>query len=145
MCQFRMMSHVETKKDGSMGFVQRPTGFMTSSPCIAMALSRKCPGDHQHVQLLGGRAKMAAQYPVELCEAICRGVVQQKQADFGKSVGTGKMSSLQLSAFCQGVHAGIRRERALQGLGSCSSVCRDGHVSRPVGDWPSDWVEYVHE
>ena len=29
--------------------------------------------------------------------------------------------------------------------GSCSSVTRDGEVNRPVGDWPSDWVDTVHE
>ena len=29
--------------------------------------------------------------------------------------------------------------------GNCSSVTRSGGVNRPVGDWPSDWVDTVHD
>ena len=58
---------------------QKKTRLMTNSQAIAEELSRKCPGKHQHQQLLGGRAAEAARYPKGLCEAICRGVREEKR------------------------------------------------------------------
>ena len=48
ICQFRMMTHDE-EKNGKMGLVKQPTGFMTSSKCIAQALNVRCTGGHDHV------------------------------------------------------------------------------------------------
>ena len=56
---------------------KKPTMFVTSSGRIAERLSRRCDGTHRHVQLLGGRAGPAAQYPRGLCEAICDGLRDQ--------------------------------------------------------------------
>ena len=80
MCQFKMMTHIE-KKGGKMGLVKKPTGFMTSSSCIASALNMRCSGGHDNVHLVGGRVAGAQVYPVELCEAIVNGVVKQKVLD----------------------------------------------------------------
>ena len=40
MCQFRMMSHID-RPGGAMGLVKKPTGFMTSSKCLAEELNKK--------------------------------------------------------------------------------------------------------
>ena len=42
-----------------------------------MELSIRCNMTHQHQPLVGGRAKEAAKYPEELCEAICRGLTKE--------------------------------------------------------------------
>ena len=59
----------------------KPTGFMTNSPHIAKALSRRCRGGHQHIVLLDRRAGPAAEYPEALCKAICTGMKEQIAAD----------------------------------------------------------------
>ena len=41
MCRFDMKSHID-KKDGPMGLVKKPTGFMSSSWCIREALALQC-------------------------------------------------------------------------------------------------------
>lgn len=67
---------------------QKPTRFMTNAPCIASEFSRGCPNrmsrgrtKHQHIPLMNGRAKAAQEHPNRLCEAICRGIVKQIDAD----------------------------------------------------------------
>ena len=74
MCRFGMTSHIHGRK-GEHGPVKKPTGFATSSPCIAKRLALKCQGGHEHVHLMGGRAAGAQVYPEALCEAIVEGVV----------------------------------------------------------------------
>ncbi len=73
-----------------MGLVKKPIGFMTSSQFLLNELDKKCPGGHDHVPLLGGRAAAAQVYPNMLCEAICRGVIQQKKHDQSGRVTTGR-------------------------------------------------------
>jgi len=63
------------------GPAMKPTRFITNSPKIAQSLSTRCDRGHRHVQLLGGRAKEAEQYPPGLCTAICRGLEAQLQKD----------------------------------------------------------------
>ena len=58
---------------------QKKTKFMTNSHGIASELSRRCDGKHKHQQLIGGRAAAAARYPPQLCEAICRGLLIEKE------------------------------------------------------------------
>ena len=53
---------------------------MTSSGCIADELGIRCDGTHDHVRLQGWRAAVAAIYLEKLCNAMCRGLVKQKQA-----------------------------------------------------------------
>ena len=98
MCQFRMMSHVD-RPGGEMGFVKKPTGFMTRSKCVAEELDRRCDGGHSHLPLMDGRAAAAQVYPDMLCEAICRGVVNQKKFDNSNIVTTSKLSYVVLKRF----------------------------------------------
>ena len=59
---------------------------MTKSVCVAKRLQERCPnkGGHQplwHVRLESGRTKAAQEYFDELCRAICRGMIEQVDAD----------------------------------------------------------------
>lgn len=144
MCQFLLRTHIE-QDGGELGLVKKPTGFVTSSECLAAALNVRCSGDHKHAHLVGGRAGAAATYPEALCEAIVKGVIKQQKVDALNRVSTGKMGKGQLSSFVVQLCGDLRRERLAAGIGGCSSVVRDGGRFRPVGDWPADWVDIVHE
>jgi hypothetical protein len=88
MCAFGM----ETSSADGKGraAARKPTRFMSSSPAILEALSRRCPGDHVHAPLLGGtRAKDAAVYPPGLCSAIARGAAEQLRRDDRTCAGRG--------------------------------------------------------
>ena len=54
---------------------------LTNAPHVAKWLNRKCPGDHHHVALIGGRAKACEIYPTKLCEAIVQGLKDQLVED----------------------------------------------------------------
>ena len=54
---------------------------MTNSPLVAAQLERKCDRNHQHARLAGNRTKMAATYPPQLVDAICKGINEQIKAD----------------------------------------------------------------
>ena len=77
MCMHGMVTHVD-KKGGPTGPVKKAAGFLTSGWCIAEEVGKICDGTHEHVPLLGGRARDAAIYPSGLCKAVCRGVKRQK-------------------------------------------------------------------
>eukprot|EP00973_Karenia_brevis_P058584 8160027-Karenia_brevis.AAC.1 len=82
MCAYGMTSVDEQ----GMGYVYKPTKFMTNSPAIAEQLNRKCSNQsqankHRHIHLMNGRAKKAQIYPTELCRAICKGLKNQKDWD----------------------------------------------------------------
>ena len=132
MCQFGMHSHID-KVDGDHGWVKKPTGFLTSSRFVADQLSRRCKTDHDHVQLVGGRAAGAQVYPDGLCRAMLRGVAQQKKYDGDSKVATTPMSIGDTRRF----------------IGSLSSVCL-GTAKEVLeeglrGNWPKHWVDEVHE
>ena len=91
MCQFGMTTHVD-EKNGEQGLVKKPTGFLTSSQCIAQALNLQCAGGHQHVHLVGGRAAGAQVYPEKLCKAIVNGMMKQKEIVMSDRVDTGTMN-----------------------------------------------------
>ena len=57
---------------------KKATGFLTNSKGISEELAKRCSGDHEHQPLLGGRAKVAEEYPPKLCEAIVKGVIKEK-------------------------------------------------------------------
>ncbi len=70
--------------------IMKPTGFMTNSPRILQALSRRCTGaggecsrrrGGRHTLCSGSVAKDAAKYPRELCRAIIKGATQQLRDD----------------------------------------------------------------
>ena len=82
MCQYRLKSRDKLGE----GLVLKPTSFMTNSACIAQELSQKCQNkngqsQHRHVTLDCGKTKDAAKYTRELCEAICQGLIRQKDLD----------------------------------------------------------------
>ena len=66
---------------GGMAPALKPTRFASSAPRILDELDVRCPHNHKHQHLVGGRARAAAEYPDGLCEAICRGLVKQKRED----------------------------------------------------------------
>ena len=53
---------------------KKPTRWMSSSPFMLQRLSRRCKGDHVHQHLVGGRAKAAEDYSIELVTEILRGI-----------------------------------------------------------------------
>ena len=57
---------------------RKPTKFMTNSRALGRELTRRCQGIHKHQSLVDGRAGHAARYPEELCRAICRGIVKER-------------------------------------------------------------------
>ena len=77
MCAYNMKI-----PDGSGNtLIYKPTQFMTNSPLVAAQLERKCDRNHQHARLAGNRTKMAATYPPQLVDAICKGINEQIKAD----------------------------------------------------------------
>ena len=82
----KCMYGLKSEKGGRIGPARKSIGFMTNSPCIAQALSPRCPNlkgkeVHEHVRLEGGRTKAAQVYPPGLCRAICQGYMKQIEAD----------------------------------------------------------------
>lgn len=66
------------------GLNQKPTCWVTNSKKIALQLQRRCSRDHTHVNLMGGRAVKAAEYPKELCKAIVLGLRQHLREKCGE-------------------------------------------------------------
>ena len=72
------MCGLKAKDGDKVGPARKGTGFMTNSPCIAQALSRRCPNAntkkvHHHVRLENGRIKVAQIYPQALCKQFVKG------------------------------------------------------------------------
>ena len=63
---------------------KKPTMCLTDSSHIAAELRRRCDKTHQHQQLLGGRAKLAAVYPPGLCKAVIRGLRAHLRTKYGQ-------------------------------------------------------------
>ena len=66
--------------------IMKPTGFLTNSPALAEAMSRRCtgtggecsrPGGGRHTLCSGRKARDAAIYPRGLCRAMIKGTVEQ--------------------------------------------------------------------
>eukprot|EP00972_Heterocapsa_arctica_P103877 15309757-Heterocapsa_arctica.AAC.1 len=84
-CQYGMTSR---RPDGTQGPVFKPTRWLSNSAAILARLSRKCSrGQHDHVQLVGGRAAAAAVYPPDLCLQILRGFRDQLRHDEALMIG----------------------------------------------------------
>ena len=77
LCMFGMSSRDHLGE----GLAKKPTKFLTNSAHIARWLTVKCSGQHRHVTLIGGRAKVCEIYPRKLCEAMLRGLSDQLTAD----------------------------------------------------------------
>ena len=78
MCQFGM----EMKDDdGVMKPVLKPTRWLSNSPYLLHALNRRCNHEHEHTNLIRGRARKAQVYPHRLCTSILRGLRRQLLCD----------------------------------------------------------------
>ena len=60
--------------DGNPTPAKKPTRWMSSSSHMINRLSRRCSKTHQHQHLVGGRAKAAEDYSLELVTEIIRGI-----------------------------------------------------------------------
>ena len=60
--------------DKSPAPAMKPTKFMTSSIHMARQLQKRCDHSHVHQQLVGGRCKDAAYYPLPLIRAMLQGM-----------------------------------------------------------------------
>ena len=87
-CELRVETrsgHVDDS--GKVSKVLKPTRWLSTSECLVKRLTKKCPGEHQHATLLGGKkTRAAAIYPPELCRQILLGVQDQLQAE-GRPLG----------------------------------------------------------
>ena len=70
-CQYGLTS---PSPEGEQLPALKPTTFMTSSQLMANRLSLRCKRDHVHQQLVGGRCKDAAFYPLGLIKALPMGM-----------------------------------------------------------------------
>ena len=68
-CQYGLMVNGRPSK--------KPTDFMVTGEEIANHLQRRCCGAHEHQQLIGGLARVAQEYPAELCQAMINGAVAE--------------------------------------------------------------------
>ena len=59
---------------GNPAPAKKPTRWMSSSPEMIKRLSRRCSKTHVHQHLVGGRAKAAEEYPLDLICEILRGM-----------------------------------------------------------------------
>ena len=122
------------ERDGNRGLVKKPTGFMTSSRCVAAQLERQCNGQHDHVHLVGERASSAQVHPQPFCEAVFQGFAQQKIVGSGRKLITPKMNNNQLK-MSVGSLAGVDTRK----------VASSGSTTAPIGEWSRHWVDPVHE
>ena len=103
-----------TDRYGRDGEVMKPTMLMTNSPEIARMMAARCAnhrkGDvsegeqkkaHEHVLLVGGRAKQAQVYPKKFSQRMCEGIAAQKRADELGVVGIPLMNLEELSEVAQ--------------------------------------------
>ena len=63
------------------GYNKKGTGLMTNSEEVAKMVSRQCPQNHPHVQLIGGIAHKAEKYPEAFCRAVITGLKKQLKKD----------------------------------------------------------------
>ena len=81
-CQYGLTSR---DAEGGCGPARKRTKFMTNMVCAEEVLSRRCPGLHQHVHLISGKAKAAEEYPTGLCQAIVEAYAIETKAKFHKA------------------------------------------------------------
>eukprot|EP00971_Amphidinium_carterae_P113479 2248307-Amphidinium_carterae.1 len=78
--------------DGSRVLARKTTGWITNSKCIADELSnfqcrnRSGGSRHDHMHLIGGKAKFTAAYTMMLVTAVLRGLREQMEQDGKMSV-----------------------------------------------------------
>ena len=81
-CEYGLLT---TNGDGVPTPAKKPTRWMSSSAMMLKRLSRRCSGKHVHQHLVGGRAKAAEDYSVQLVTGILRGM--RDTADLEEEMG----------------------------------------------------------
>ena len=76
-CEFGLMSEDELGQAPA----KKPTPLLTNSVEVDRAMEVKCKGGHRHVQLMAGRARAAAHYPVKCSKSLCKGIWRQTKVD----------------------------------------------------------------
>ena len=142
MCRFGMSTHIEDK-NGERGFVKTPTGLLPSSKCVREQLGLRCDGGHAHIPLVGGRASGAQVYPQALCEAICKGVAMQKEADALMKVSTGRMTEGELKSF-SGLISSVHPWGS-NDIRRVMSIKEAAGKTHPIGDYPGHCVDEWRE
>ena len=148
MCRYNLQTWT---KDGGTGWTYTPTGLLTNSACAATMLSRRCLEDHEHVHLLNGRARNAQEYPMKLCQAICKAILQQQRYDEKSIVGTKLMETCQLTDAIMMMVDGEAIKADKHGIDSVTVRCMergaggDNEVLRHKGDWPGGCRDRLHE
>ena len=77
-CQYGLLT---PGPNGQLMPAKKPTKWASTSPQMLARLSARCPGDHVHQHLIGGRAADAAFYPPELVTNILRGMRDTADAE----------------------------------------------------------------
>ena len=92
--------------DGLPMPAKKPTRWMSSSPFMLDRLSRRCSGDHVHQHLVGGRAKTAEDYSIELVTEILRGVRDTADAEekWGDECSEELIASMRTAGVMHDVH-----------------------------------------
>ena len=85
---------------------KKPTRWMSSSPNMIKRLSRRRQGDHVHQHLVGGRAKAAENYPIELITEMLRGMGDT--ADFEEEWGDQNEADLDHAMLNAGLLHGVK-------------------------------------
>ena len=70
-CEYGLLT---PNADGVPTPAKKPTRWMSTSPQMIKRLSRRCSKTHEHQHLVGGRAKAAEDYSLELVTDILRGI-----------------------------------------------------------------------
>ena len=125
-CQFGMTSVDDA---GNVGPAQKATGFMTNDEYIAEAVDGRCFGGHDHIQLLGNRAKACEKHPPRLVAAILRALRWSMRA-----AGCGEAQGL------LGKDRQLTRELEMQYMDELKVLdeCMTETGRAPI---PTDWVD----
>ena len=122
--------------DGSPTLAQKLTRFLTSSVHMARQLQAKCDRSHVHPQLVGGRCKEAAYYPLGLIRAILRGMHDTTMAEH-KAKEEEKDTIEMLNALSskptrlpEVIDTSVRQSKIPRATGGCVSISYDNWKPR---------------
>ena len=75
---FCMLGMRSTNDKGEDAAAQKRTQVMTNSNALAVLLTEaQCRGEHEHAQLLGGRARACQEYPDKFCDLVCQAIKRE--------------------------------------------------------------------
>ena len=99
---------------------------MSNSPIMLKELAIKCDGSHQHQHLTENRAKACENYPLELIQAILRGIT--KTADAKEAIMDMNSSAWNMTLHLHSANGGMNEGTDGRGATLPSSVlsCDDG-------------------